>query len=220
VVGGRSGIFISYSHQDEADPVRDPNGERWLSFVTSHLGPAQAHGHIEIWDDRRIEGGADWRAEIDRKLNKCAVCILLVSRHSLTSRFILDVEVKRILERRASEGIRFYPLVITSCDLQAANWLMNFNLRPRNGTAIELYSSAERNKIMADIAKEIRQITVADLSSVALVARDEKSDILVDVSRLPETPYKRLVGRDNELRILDDAFSETSLVNVVSLIAW
>ena len=74
---GKSGIFISYSHKDETDALLNPKGDRWLTFVTSHLGPAEAHGHLEVWDDRKIEGGDDWRADIEKALDRCAVCILL-----------------------------------------------------------------------------------------------------------------------------------------------
>src|SRR4051812_20181936 len=77
-------IFISYSRKDR----------RWLEFVQGHLGPAMSHGHFESWDDSRIEGGADWRAEIDRALATCRVFVLLVSNSSLSSRFILDEEVE------------------------------------------------------------------------------------------------------------------------------
>src|SRR5437016_4934667 len=144
-------IFISYSHKDEADPHLEPDGERWLTFVKSHLGPAVAHGHLELWDDRKIEGGGHWLKEIDDALNACAVCIFLVSRHSLTSRFILDVEIRKMLERHYARGAHLYPIVITSCDIDSAEWLKKLNLKPRDGTALELYPPAQRNKVMADL---------------------------------------------------------------------
>jgi hypothetical protein len=92
-------IFISYSHKDEPDPFLQPGETRWLSYVRSFIDPAAAHGLVEPWDDRRIDGGGNWRAEINDALERCTVCVFLVSRHSLSSRFILDVEMKRMLER-------------------------------------------------------------------------------------------------------------------------
>jgi hypothetical protein len=151
-------IFISYSHLDEPDALLDPRADGWLTFVTSHLKPAAVHGKLEVWDDRRIDGGGDWRAEIDEALNRCAVCVLLVSRHSLSSRFILDVEMKRMLERHQHDGTHLYPIVITSVDLGVAPWLRKLNLRPTNGTALELYDPGPRNKVMSDLAAEIRRI--------------------------------------------------------------
>ena len=100
---GQPIVFISYSHKDEPDLLLNPEATQWLSYIKSHLGPSVAHGQLELWDDRRIDGGGDWRAEIDDALNRCAVCILLVSRHSLSSRFILDVEMKRMLDEPCAE---------------------------------------------------------------------------------------------------------------------
>ncbi|MCP5365525.1 MAG: toll/interleukin-1 receptor domain-containing protein [Hyphomicrobiales bacterium] len=151
-------IFISYSHKDEPDPNLHPGKEAWLTFIKSHLEPAVAHDQFEVWDDRRIYGGGNWRAEIEDALNRCAVCIFLVSRHSLSSRFILDVEIRQMLERRHAQGAHIFPIVITSCDIGAAEWLMNLNLRPRDGTALALYTESRRDKVMSDLAKEIREI--------------------------------------------------------------
>src|SRR3954452_8422674 len=95
-------IFISYSHKDEPEKPRDDE-PKWRTYVQSHLQPAVKNGIWDLWVDHDIGGGADWRAEIDRKLNTCDICILLVSRHALSSDFILDVEVKRMLERRETE---------------------------------------------------------------------------------------------------------------------
>jgi hypothetical protein len=75
-------IFISYSHKDR----------RWLDFVQGHLQVAGTNDHFEASDDRRIGGGADWAAEIDAVLWMCSAFILLVSRHSLVSSFILKQE--------------------------------------------------------------------------------------------------------------------------------
>ena len=77
-------IFISYSHKDEPDPFLQPGEFRWLSYVKSFLDPAETHGLVKLWDDRRIDGGGDWRAEIDEALEQCAVCVFLVSRYSLS----------------------------------------------------------------------------------------------------------------------------------------
>ena len=42
---------------------------------------------------------------------------------------------------------------------------------------------------------------------------------IVDYGRLPETPYKTLVGRDDELKRLDDAWADDK-TKVISLVAW
>ncbi|MBI5128266.1 MAG: toll/interleukin-1 receptor domain-containing protein [Rhodopseudomonas palustris] len=210
-------IFISYSHKDEGDAVSDTAAPRWLTYIKSHLGPAQAHQHIKVWDDRSIEGGGDWRREIDDSLRDCDICILLVSRHSLTSRFILDVEMKTILERHQEKGVRLFPIVLSACDFGAAEWLLRFNLRPRDGKALELYNEPQRNAVMADLAREIRTFGHSQPNAGTPV-EGIRSPIL-DIARLPETAYKRLVGRETEIQTLNSAWDQRG-VNILSLISW
>ena len=90
-------IFISYSHKDK----------RWLEFVQGHLQVAVTNDHFETWDDRSIEGGGDWAKEIDAALGRCAAFILLVSRHSLVSSFILNQEVKAALDAHWTVALKF-----------------------------------------------------------------------------------------------------------------
>ena len=61
-----------------------------------------------------MPGGADWEQEIEQKLRACDIFILLVSRHSMASDYVVDKEIAIIRERRAKgENVHFYPLVLT-----------------------------------------------------------------------------------------------------------
>jgi hypothetical protein len=101
-------LFISYAHADE--PERPgPEEIQWLSFVTGYLRPALKHGAVEIWVDRLMKGGDDWDKEIERKLRACDVFILLCSRHSLSSDYVVDKEMAINRERQANgENVHFY----------------------------------------------------------------------------------------------------------------
>ena len=126
-------IFISYAHADE--PEKPAEGEiKWLSFVTGYLRPAIKHGAVEIWVDRLMPGGADWEREIGSKLRACDIFILLVSRHSLSSDYVVDREIAIIRERPAKgEEVRFYPLVMIPTPKIALDLVRDKNLRPRDG---------------------------------------------------------------------------------------
>ena len=50
-------VFISYSHKDE----------EWKDRLVIHLKVLQMQNVLDVWDDRRIEAGDDWRAEIERR---------------------------------------------------------------------------------------------------------------------------------------------------------
>jgi hypothetical protein len=163
-------IFISYSHKDEPDPHLHPGEFRWLSYVRSFLDPGETHGLIKLWDDRCIDGGGEWRTEIDEALEQCAVCVFLVSRHSLSSPFIQDVEMKRMLERHHERRAHLYPIVLTSTDFGLAPWLLKLNLKPRN--ALDLYEPGQRHRVMADLAAEIRAIVESTRSTKALASAE------------------------------------------------
>ena len=218
-------IFISYSHLDE--PEKPGDGEvRWLSFVQKFLRPLEKHGILKTWDDRRIRGGSGWREEISKQLNACDVCILLVSPNSLSSDFILDDEIKRMLERRKEEGAHIYPIVITPTPFKGAEWLTEMQLRAGKTQPLSSYPLSEREMKMVTIVEEIADILEEMTKSGRRTAKigpagevPINSPDIIDIEHLPLTPYKRLVGRDVELLKLDDAWRDNT-ANVVSLTAW
>ncbi|MGI9490002.1 MAG: toll/interleukin-1 receptor domain-containing protein [Geminicoccaceae bacterium] len=146
-------IFISYSHQDETP---------WKDFVVSHLEVAERQGVFDVWNDRRIRGGGDWQAEIDAALAKADIAVLLISRHFLTSDFILDHEVRTMLQRHASRDMILYPILISDCTWNRVPWLQALNIRPTDGTPLNSLPEAECDQAMTDMALEIGRILHAD----------------------------------------------------------
>lgn len=145
----RPKIFVSYSHKDEVP---------WKDFVVSHLRVAERQGEFEIWDDRRIHGGGDWKAEVDAALASAHIAIVLISRHSLTSDFILDHEIRTLLDRRAEEGLIIYPILLNDCNWTRVEWLRSLSLRPHDGVPLAGMENVERERVMAAIAMEISEI--------------------------------------------------------------
>jgi hypothetical protein len=133
-------LFISYARADE--PERPgPDEIKWLSFVTGYLRPAVKHGAVEIWLDEMMQGGADWECEIERKLHACDVFILLVSRHSMASDYVVDKEIAVIRERQANgEEVHFYPLLLTPTPKIALEKVRDKNMRPQDGTPLSDFS--------------------------------------------------------------------------------
>jgi hypothetical protein len=151
-------IFISYAHLDE--PEKPADGEiKWLSFVTGFLRPAETQGAFEVWTDRLMPGGAEWNSEIERKLQGCDVFVLLVSRHSKASYYIIDQEIAAIQRREATcEDVHFYPLLLTPTPGIALNIVRHKNLRPGDAKPFSGYSPDDRLQHMADAADEILKI--------------------------------------------------------------
>jgi len=155
---GKPIIFISYAHRDE--PERPTEGEiKWLTFVLDFLKPAVKHGLFEFWVDRHMMGGVNWDEEIERNLRTCDIFILLVSRYSMASDYIVDREIAIIRERQfRGEDVHFYPLLLTHTPAAGLAKVADRNLRPRFGRPFRDYEPHERERHMSEVADEIARI--------------------------------------------------------------
>ena len=105
-----------------------------------------------------MPGGADWEREIAVRSRACDIFILLVSRHSLSSRYVVDREIAIIRERQANgEDVHFYPLLLTPTPKIALDAVRDKNLRPRDGKPFSDYSLNDRYRHMSDAADESRR---------------------------------------------------------------
>lgn len=138
-------VFLSYSHQDET----------WKDRVALHLGVLARDGRLEVWQDRQIQAGTPWRAQIAQALQACDTALLLVSAHFLTSAFILDQEVPPLLDRCQHEGTRVVPLILRPCAWTQIPWLASLQARPRDGRPLSALSDNDAEQALADLAVEI-----------------------------------------------------------------
>jgi len=201
-------IFISYSHKDEA----------WKNRLVSHLKVLQYQDRLQTWDDRQINAGQDWYQEIETALNAASIALLLISRHSLTSNFILKEEVARLLQRSAAEGVRLFAVIVSPCAWQEVDWLARFQVRPQDGRPLSGGTPFEIDTDLLAIAHEVDDLC----RRAGLPPLPPKFISLppnhIHPPRLPAMIHRRLVGRDAELALLDAAWENPSL-NLVSLVA-
>jgi len=177
-------VFISYSHRDES----------WKDRLVRQLRVLQRQGLLDVWDDRRIGGGEDWRAEIDAAMARARVAVLLVSADFLSSDFILDEEVPRLLQRRKSEGVRVIPVIVRPCDWLAVGWLAEIQTRPRDGRPLSAGNEHQVDSELATLAAEIRElldssapVSGADSSGAAEEPAPSPADL--ELRHWPPPPY-------------------------------
>jgi hypothetical protein len=240
---GRPLIFISYSHEDVE--AKD--------FARRHLDVLQQTGTAESWDDHQIGIGERWFQEIQDKLQKCAVAVLLISTDFLRSEFCQKKEIPVLLERRQDEGMMIVPILLRPCAIELFPWLEAMQIFPGRDHPLlglpELDQEAALSKVVVAIHRRLQTIcdameearqsgsaqrievdghgnTIVQVNGsnvqVTVVRGDTPHHALpaaaVDLSRLP-TGDRDLVGRDDELRLLNQAFDGGG-INVVALVAW
>lgn len=99
----RSTVFVSYSHFQK----------KWVERLAVHLKPLQGEGRVDLFDDTKIQAGADWRNEIKAALKRAKVAILLISADFLASVFIAENELPPLLEKAQAGGATIIPVIVS-----------------------------------------------------------------------------------------------------------
>lgn len=98
-------VFVSYSHDDK----------KWLKRFRTVFSPLSRYAEIDLWSDKRINPGEDWRAEINKAMVEAHVAVLLVSANFLDSDFIATEELPYILEAATKRQIQILWVRLTPC---------------------------------------------------------------------------------------------------------
>ncbi len=138
-------VFFSYAHEDE-----------WLrDELETHLKLLQRQGIISTWHDRKLLPGGDWDGEIDARLERAEIILLLVSADFLASDYCWDREVRRAVERHEKGEATVIPILLRDCDWKGAPFEriqgLPKDMRPVN-------SSKDRDPVWKSIAASIRAV--------------------------------------------------------------
>ncbi|WP_437709680.1 TIR domain-containing protein [Sorangium sp. So ce448] len=139
-------IFISYSRADA----------KWKDRLVAQLLVFAHEGLCEVWDDTRIDAGSDSLQEMREALERASVAVLLVSADLLASTLTRNKEVSHLLQRRATDGLQIFPVIVEPCDYDAVDWLRRMAVRPKNGKALSTRKRPQAETELLAIAKEIR----------------------------------------------------------------
>jgi hypothetical protein len=196
-------VFFSYSHRDKALKNR----------LLTHLRISEKEGILELWDDQKIAGGNDWRPEIENAIERADVGILLISADFLTSEFILDEEIPRMLERRSRNGMRLFPIMARSCDWPTVKWLEPVQIRPSGARPLADFRGDRRDAEMATIAREIRLLLSLKRSSPTVIPGADDT-VLSAAHQLPPALLD-FTGRQDNIDYLRAALIERGGVGAV-----
>lgn len=73
-------------------------------------------GLINSWDDTRIPEGEDWKHQIDVALDQAIAAVLFISQDFLSSDFIYQEELPRVLARAHRGDLTALPVFLSRDD--------------------------------------------------------------------------------------------------------
>jgi len=196
-------VFISYSHRDRA----------WKDRVATFMQCMKQHGQFDYatWDDGEINPSENWAQMIRDALARARVAILLVSPDFLSSRFINEVEVPWLLERRGAGELAVVPLIVRPCPWEVVAWLAPIQLHPSDGTALSGGSEHSIEEHLKQLALEVHRLLAqaslaieAETREAALTEAPLRSDPeLAGFEFLDEAGVKDLVHARSRAEALD-----------------
>ena len=141
----RNRIFISYNHKDQY----------WLDRLLVHLRPLERQGRLELWSDRQIRAGDEWREEIKKAIESCQAAVLLVSADFMASDFIYNDELTPLLEAGEKRGVRIIPLLVSSSYYEDSN-LSKFQAVNGPSEPFDMLTKGEQEAYFVKVYRAVR----------------------------------------------------------------
>ncbi len=168
----RNGVFISYSRKDV----------KWLDHLRVHLSYLEREYKFTIWEDSKIEVGAEWRKEIHKALSSTKVAILLVSANFISSDFINNEELPALLSAAEDEGAHIFPIIVSYCMFYDIKALSKFQTINRPSEPLTVMDEGQRDALFTKVTKEIKRVLSVDQKDTDIV--EKESSLTVEQLRL------------------------------------
>jgi len=190
---GAVNIFISYSHTDVS----------YLERLLVNLKPLEREGNINIWYDKKISPGTDFRDSINKNLENADIIVLLISPDFLASDFIYKNEKMIALKKHEAEEARVISVVIRPVHL-VDDPVLALQVLPKNAKPVSTWKSED--DAWVNVLEGIKSVIKDILKNrERRVRRDDDNDIKLCVCHLISTPVLHPVGRSDEIESVVNA---------------
>lgn len=190
-------LFVSYAHK----------GEMRKDRLLTALAPYKRIGLIETWNDREIDAGDDWEAEINEAMENAHAAIFILDEYFLASSFCLDNEVGYFLQRHRNEGALILFVFADYCGWKAFDFISKFQIVPGDDKPVVAFRP--HSKAYTDVAEKIEQALRkhrkehglpqrAALSPTVASTQPATYSLAALLAKLPGATT-HLFGRENEL---------------------
>lgn len=138
-------LFYFYAYKDEALRKK----------LEIHLSSLEREGLINQWYEQKINAGQTRAKEIDARLKKTHIFLLLVTSDFIASDYCYGIEMQEVIKRHVSGEARAIPIILRPCDWEAAIF-GKIQALPKGGKPVTTWSN--RDAAFTDIAKGIRNV--------------------------------------------------------------
>jgi predicted helicase len=138
-------VFCSYAHEDE----------KLREQLDKHLKTLVRQGAIEGWNDREIVPGSLWGGEIDERLQRAQVVLLLVSPDFVASEYCYSREMTLALARHEAGEAQVIPVILKAVDLKGTP-LERLQALPKDAKPVVNWT--RRDDAFLDVAQGIRRV--------------------------------------------------------------
>ena len=209
-----SKIFISYSHGGR--------GLEWKDRLLKELAVFEKHHLLDVWHDDETKLGAEWHPLINATMGSARLAVLLLTDEFLKSPFVLQHELPELQRRHKEEGLIVAPILCEKCDWEADPWVASLQIKPREqATPVPLasLSQANRDHVLRQLATECGKLGGSALAEFSSHGESKTYLDKFPLTRSPGLREEKLIGREQELALLDLAFAQPHTA-IVSLVAW
>lgn len=197
-------IFFCYAHEDEA----------LLNKLKSHLRPLQRQGLIDVWHDRDISAGTEWKQEIAEQLNSAQIILLLISPDFMNSDYCWSVELKRALERHTARDALVIPVILRPVHWQGTPF-GELQALPKDGKAVTTW--ANRDEVLADVVEQIRE-AIQQWTGDTISNRERDQSVGVEKSGL--TFAGIAIDKENTCWREANKFQQLSMLPEHDMLPW
>lgn len=95
-MSNRNGIFIAYCFPDR----------KWLDRVQAALKPVAGQESVVVWDERKLNAGATWKADLRDLLVGRKIALMIVSELFLESAFLDQAKLPELLDNERANGLK------------------------------------------------------------------------------------------------------------------
>ena len=152
-------VFISYSSKDRV-------------FVDSLLLEGKKNKGINLWASHKgISSGEDFRKKIITKINSSSFGIILVSKSSLESDFINQVELPALFNKlKKDKKFKLYVIFLENCDIQDNSFLKDYHFFNSPSTNLVEKTSQQLDVFYKELFSDIlKNISTKKIKLVQLV---------------------------------------------------